>query len=277
MMKALNVMFLLLLSCLSILAVPADGVARKVRQTDGSWLTLIQRGDEHLHFFVTIDDFVVCQGDDEGWYYALYNSEKLMSSAVLAHDTEERKSAEARYLKDRLALGYDAQVLTALGKQHHQLLTLHNGQRNVMRKKLLGEPTHYTGKKRGLVILVSFANQDFSISDPSIVYKRMFNKVDYSENDHVGSVHDYFLDQSYGQFDLTFDVVGPVSLSRNFGYYGSDALSGSNDINVCDMVVEACQMADEYVDYADYDWDGNGEVDQVFIVYADGQTIGGAA
>jgi hypothetical protein len=34
------------------------------------------------------------------------------------------------------------------------------------------------------------------------------------------------------------------------------------------MVAQACQLADPDVNYADTDWDGDGYVDQVYVMYA---------
>lgn len=34
------------------------------------------------------------------------------------------------------------------------------------------------------------------------------------------------------------------------------------------MVAEACKLADATVNFKDYDWDGDGEVDQIFVLYA---------
>lgn len=34
------------------------------------------------------------------------------------------------------------------------------------------------------------------------------------------------------------------------------------------MIIEACQLVDDKVNFKDYDWDGDGEVDQVFVIYA---------
>ena len=42
------------------------------------------------------------------------------------------------------------------------------------------------------------------------------------------------------------------------------------------MIATACEMADEFVNFKDYDWDGDGEVDQVFVLYAGlGEAAGG--
>ena len=63
---------------------------------------------------------------------------------------------------------------------------------------------------KGLVILVNFADKAVATGTQQEV-ERMLNETGYSNNHHAGSLHDYFYDQSYGTFDLTFDVAGPVT------------------------------------------------------------------
>ena len=50
-------------------------------------------------------------------------------------------------------------------------------------------------------------------------------------------------------------------------YYGSNDSFG-NDAHAYEMVIEACQQIDDEVNFADYDWNGDGVVEQVFVVYA---------
>ena len=82
-----------------------------------------------------------------------------------------------------------------------------------------------------------------------------------------GSVHDYFKDQSGGQFLIDFDVVGPVPLSMGYAYYGENDADG-HDLRAGEMVAEACKMVSGMVDFSDYDWDGDGEVEQVVVLFA---------
>ena len=121
--------------------------------------------------------------------------------------------------------------------------------------------------KKGLIILVDFQDVKFRSSNNRQAFDDLVNKPGYSENGCAGSVRDYFKAQSYEQFDLSFDVVGPVTVSHNSVYYGGNDSNG-NDSHPGEMVGEACQLADPYVNYADYDWDGDGEVDQVYVIYA---------
>ena len=51
-------------------------------------------------------------------------------------------------------------------------------------------------------------------------------------------------------------------------YYGQN--SGSRkDIHYTDVIREACQLVDDSVNFADYDADGDGKVDLLYIIYAD--------
>ena len=115
-------------------------------------------------------------------------------------------------------------------------------------------------------------------NDVKSLYENMLNKVGYTNNNGaIGSVHDYFLDQSNGKFDLTFDVIGPVKLKHPYKYYG-ERTSRQNDANAPQMIIDACNAIKEQVDFRQYDWDGDGEVEQVYVVYAgEGEATGGNA
>lgn len=150
--------------------------------------------------------------------------------------------------------------------------------RKAARAVIGGDHNPYVGKKKGLVILVDFVNKKFDPTHTRDLFDRIANEEGFSELDFNGSVKDYFKAQSYGQFELDFDVVGPVSMKQRYGFYGAPTSDGQNDnyINVARMVADACKAVDPEVDFNDYDWDGDGNVDQVFIIYAGlGQADGG--
>ncbi len=149
-----------------------------------------------------------------------------------------------------------ADSLHALWKQ--RLQTRNEARRT---KALQANKVSYNGLKRGLVILVNFA--DLAFSTEQTEWDNYFNQEDYHTAGMYGSVHDYFIEQSYGAFDLLFDVVGPVTVSKNYEYYGS----GDED-NVPYMIKEACELVDSKVNFKEYDWDEDGYVDQVYVVYA---------
>ncbi len=134
----------------------------------------------------------------------------------------------------------------------------------------------FKGQKKGLIILVDFPDKQFRSGHDLELYKKIANEKGYAENGFRGSVSDYFNAQSNGQFDLTFDVVGPVRASKSYKYYGGSSKDG-NDEPVDELVKEVCRQIDGQVNFADYDWNSDGEVEQVFLLYAgQGQADGGA-
>lgn len=131
---------------------------------------------------------------------------------------------------------------------------------------------------RGLVILVNFSNSKFANANNQAAMNELMNSDNYTYNGATGSVRQFFSDQSDGQYKPDFDVIGPVTLTNNVAHYGDNDASG-NDVLPGDMVVEACSIANASygVDFTQYDNDGDGEVDFVYIIYAGkGEADGGA-
>ena len=83
-----------------------------------------------------------------------------------------------------------------------------------------------------------------------------------------GAITEYFRDQSDGQFTPEFTVVGPVTLSNGYAYYGKNNSNGK-DSNTSAFYKEAIQKAQEKnVDWTVFDNDKNGSVDMAFFVFA---------
>ena len=122
------------------------------------------------------------------------------------------------------------------------------------------------GKRKSLVLLVDFSDLSYTASRERMDDQMI--KKGFSENGHIGSVRDYFLAQSYGQFEVEFDVVGPITMPQSMSYYGKNNAMGT-DSHAGEMVADACQAAHEQgVNFADYDWNGDGECEMVTVIYA---------
>ena len=131
---------------------------------------------------------------------------------------------------------------------------------------------------KGLVILVNFSDQSFTY--PKNEFYNKLNQPGYSTNGAPGSVKDYFTDNSGGTFSPNFDVFGPYTLDHTTAYYGGPDSNGENDIRPAQMILDAVRKlaADPSanVNFADYDCDNDGIIDNVFIYYAGcGQNIVG--
>jgi M6 family metalloprotease-like protein len=148
------------------------------------------------------------------------------------------------------------------------------------RGQKIGEPGKFMGERKGLIILMEFSNQKFirqnnsgKVIDPHALWNDIANKEGLKNVNGVlvnGSIRDYFHDQSYGQFELDFDVVGPYLAKNKYQYYGRNATyaNGEFDQNPAELIVEACEAASKEVNFKDYDWNDDGEVEQVYVVYA---------
>lgn len=274
----------------SAFAVPAKRVKRQVQQPDGSVLTVMLRGDENFHYTSTEDGQPLVQRADGAYCYATLDSNgKLTASAQVAHDVESRGAAELSFLNYYTA---ESQKVRSLGleraKQRNarRMARLANrgvvdasGKpvRRVMAGATGGEGIGVTGKRKGLVILVNFKDKKMQSKHTQAEWNDYFNKVGYNKYGNNGSVHDYFYAQSYGKLDLEFDVIGPVTVSKNMASYGANDAQG-NDIDPAGMIKEACELAyaKEKMDMSQYDWDGDGAVDQVYVIYAGyGEAAGG--
>ncbi len=143
-------------------------------------------------------------------------------------------------------------------------------------------PLPCMGSPKVPVILVQFSDLKFCVADtPELVngkYEDYFNLKTGNANNSLGSVYQYFNQQSGGQFTPEFEVVGPVTLSKGYAYYGENASMTNKDIHIRDFFAEACKIVvnDYNVDWKLFDNNNDGKVDFVFFIYAgEGENAGG--
>lgn len=140
------------------------------------------------------------------------------------------------------------------------------------RPHTLGEPVKgaqpVTGERRALVLLVDF--QDNPAAKPRQHYLDMlFSMGKYP----TGSLRDYYYEASYHKLSVTGDVCGGdkgwLRAPRPYSYYAGDKYGfGEYPKNATRLVEDAIDLASGHVNFAEYDVDGDGEVDALFIVHA---------
>ena len=135
----------------------------------------------------------------------------------------------------------------------------------------------YHGDRRQLVVLAAFRDQTFQ-DDKAMTqakWDKIFNAENYREGSFVGSVHDYFYAQSYGKFNITFDLIY-VNLPDSLNKYRSTATHDEYSQYMVDDIVDTLQTLD--IDWSLYDWNGDGYVNQILIIYAGkGQNVDGGS
>ena len=123
-----------------------------------------------------------------------------------------------------------------------------------------------SGSPKSLVILVNFKDLKFQYKLED--FQQMLNESGYKENGAIGSARDYFIASSDSVFAPQFDCYGPVTVGQNYAYYGAHS-GDQSDAHPAQMIIEACNLlADEGVDLTQYDTDGDGCLDNVFVYYA---------
>ena len=273
-MKRILISAVLSLCAAMTFAIPAKKSWKVVSQSDGTTIKVSQAGDEHLHYYITEDNVPIYKAADNRYCYLTIESGKLHNSGVLAHESAARSAKELQVMNTIHDLAPIARQMAAKKRSA--------AKRCVRPDRLPSKDdiSVFKGSKKALVILAAFSNKSFSKGDDAIVkfYDEVLNQEGYSQNGAAGSVHDYFKDMSRGEFDLTFDIVGPVKVSKSATYYGGPSpIMGGTD-HIGEFITEAIKKADEKcdIDWKKYDWDDDGEVEQVFVLYAGyGQATGG--
>lgn len=212
------------------MAVPADPRPKRVRQADGTWITVVMRGDENASVTLTEDG-----------RHVSYNPSTGLFEAAAALPADGSLPAAGRRKAIRRSSG-------------------------AQRIRINDFPT--TGRQRSLVLLVEFSDVGFtSVDDPHTFYSRMLNEEGFTySNGANGSARDFYVSSSAGLFEPEFVVVGPVRLPNTADYYGSDY--PERDAKVAEALRDACLAADAEVDFSQFDSNGDGLVDNIYYFYA---------
>lgn len=228
MIKRIAIIFIVaVFTALSAGAVVAPKTPYPYTQPDGTVIMLVNHGDE-------FDHWVTCNGveverDAEGYYRPVSNAATLRKARRAA-----AKSLRAEV--DRMRVQARSERISI-------------------------------GTKRFLVLLIDFPDRKFTTENAQAKFTRMLNEPGYSDDGGTGSVKDYFVDNSDGQFVPTFDVFGPVTVPESYAYYGQD-IGSDRSGHATQALKEACELLDSQINFSEYDNDGDGNVDNTFFFFA---------
>ena len=265
MKKFLLSVFATLFMAMPVFASKANSEPFTVKQSDGTELTVVLHGDEHFHWYSTLDGVILARAGGQFFVAQIANDGAIVATEQLAHNAQQRSESEAS-----LAAKQD--------------LTLFNtpkavARREAMRVQQTGRAGYnyfpHKGSPTAVVILAQFNDTKFYLPDPVKSFEQYFNgdiQNDFGngENRNHGSVKKYFTDMSDGQFTPNFKIVGPVTLPKSMEYYGANSTGGSKDVNYRQFVKDACAEASKQqsFDNAEFDSDKDGCVDLVAIIFA---------
>ena len=275
----------------SAFAYPFDPSELYTVYNGGDSLSLRFIGDEYYSRTLTEDGFLVVCDSSETFYYADENGE---ASKFVAKNADKRSAAEQTFLNNidqEKALESHRQK----SKNTNPLLT---SREDVPEERspwvpvatetgleLVGDapgappkslvylhaPEFSKGNLRFPIILVE--GNDNKTMDSAYVYA-MLNEEGFSQDSHIGSVRDYFIDQSFGVFAPSFDVF-LVSESRPY----KDFIK--NEGEMVQRAIAAMREKYPTFDASLYDSDNDGEIDAFGVLfsgrnfYSNGIRLGG--
>ncbi len=143
---------------------------------------------------------------------------------------------------------------------------------------VIGIPS--TGEVKVLVFAVDFvdfpsASSNITIEDIDTAFNGDSAELTYE------SLNSYYDKSSYGQLDLTADIYGFYRASQPASYYEDEYdklwatdqygnwLYDDDEVTYpdSDLIYELLQYYDDQIDYSDYDSNGDGYIDGVYVVY----------
>ncbi len=265
-----KILFALFMLCMAVSAsaVPARRNITKVVQSDGTVLHVRLMGDEALHYHATTDGIPLVKEANGDYSYASFTDGVFVSTNILAHEAAERSAEELQIIAENSSIGMLAAVRRAA--------VTRSAAYSAPRRSQTIRPV---GEKNILVLLVEFSDVKFTFERDSIAIN--FNGVNYSgvknpeTTERSGSVRDYFVAQSDGQFIPNFVTTKIITLPNAMSYYGGNDSKG-DDKRAPEMIVDACKAADSEIDFSQFDNDGDGTVEFVYCLYAGYSESGGS-
>lgn len=241
-----------------------------VTQSDGTELNVRIYGDEHFNWLTTEDGVLLVQEGNNYYIAETTSYGTLKATSYIAHNANKRVPAEIKAIKKQDLSCFRSYAI----QKASPAKAMGTGNSGV-------KYFPHSGSPKALVILVEFSDTPFqsgekaknvfehflkgkaedALPDGYEAYTGSYAKANLRNK---GSVSDYFYVMSQGTYTPQFDVVGPYKLNHPSLYYGQ----GDKD-NTQALVSDACKAADDGdVDFSEYDADGDGMVDLVYIIYA---------
>ena len=268
--------FLIALTLLTTIITTADaskstGEAHAFAQPDGTTLMVRLLGNETRSWYQTLDG-VLLKRNGKAFYIARTVSDgTLANTGILAHNLDSRTEIERTAVK--------AQDKSLFHKINTDTIAEAKNKKNV----IAGYPSAdkfcpHSGKIRVPVILMEYAETDsdnVKFEFDKETFEEYFNgtkKTPYSSATRFqgySSVAQYFNDASYGDLQFEFDIYGPYTANKGHDYYGHHSDDGYPTGNhEFALLTEAVKKADPDIDFSQYDTNGNGYVDMVYVLYA---------
>lgn len=243
-----------------------------VRQKDGKMLQVSRLNVGHdIVLYTANDGTLLTYCKDQGFCYAKISNDEIVSTNILAHESDDRSFEEDNFLKEN-EVNVDNVLNTIIKKNQNKsniTRAISSSTGVTPYGESAGGVVSSIGKPLIPVIMVDFPNMSFQDTTTVEKLSRQLNEKGYDDEKYcIGCVSEYFEDQSNGLFVPSFEVVALVRADSVYAYYGANSSSGRIDINCTKLVSEAIQKAYEKgVDFSKF-CDESGSVPLVSIYHA---------
>lgn len=249
----------IVLMFVAVLAIsrPASRESFLITQPDGTTFMARFKGDEFSRVLTTTDGCALMKDSDGFYQYAFYNADGTTTGSGYRPGDK----VPALVLNESRNIPYEA--IRFRGEMRRIELARRSKHRT-LRTKAEGRESRHC-----LVILVQFPDLKFQNENSrKDEFTALVTERGYSRDGATGSVLDYFSDQLGHLYDFDFTVSDIVTASKSYRYYGEDINGSGDDAHPDELAKEACMLVDPFIDFSQYDDDGDGEVDNVYIIVA---------
>ncbi len=242
------ILLLLLLIMQTAYSINADPTPLVFEQPDGTEIRCFQRGDEWSAWYETPAGWSITKSPGGYWVYAIgkENHHLIPGAAIAGRDNPPAFSIDGSPLKKHLSP--DPRI---------QMSYSPDFQLNSARTDTFLLP----------LLLVDFS--DMPAVYPDSIFDQIMNSPDYSHPGHPssGSFREFYLENSYGQFDPISDVVNWVQAPQPHDYYAYSNPDGYD--RVLTLIRAAVDTAEARgMDWSIYDNDGDGTLDALNVLHA---------
>lgn len=221
-------------------AMPAYPKPITVVQPDGRTITILQRGDERIHWAETTDGYTLLRDKQGYWAFARTDAKGNLSASDLRY---EGSSLQAKAAGIKPGLRYSS-------LQCQSMIKAATPQTDLM----VDGTFPSTGKRKLLVLLVNYSDTKTTYTPAD--FRRMMNEEGYGG---IGSFRDFYKEQSYGKLDIDVTVTDWITLPLTKATYGADGAAY--------MIYDALSLVCDTLDLKQYDNDGDGILDGLAVIH----------
>jgi len=234
--------------------IPAKPEFITYQQPDGSQINIKLNGDAAIHWATSADGYTLLSNVNGFYEYAkLDENNNLISTGIIASDENNRDISEITLLNS---------IPKGLNFSEMQIQTKLSNYRAAKTDGNSVNSFPPIGTGNFLVLMVQFP--DFEFTNSVADFNNLMNQQNYGG---IGSFKDFYYQNSYGLLTVNTLVDGIYVASNNHDYYGQND-EGGNDMYVEDLFAEVIAIADDYIDFSQFDNDGDGVADAIYMIYA---------